>query len=314
MSSVILDTAFQQGFLYVIAVFGVVISFRMMNFPDLTADGSFTLGGAVMATLLVNGYPIIVATCLTMVAGFVAGMVTAILNRKLGISKILSGILVMLILYSINLRIMGKANVSLLRTNTFFTAFETGNNVGVIVVLTITTIILLLILCYFATTRLGLFIRATGDNEFMVRSQGVNTDYTYLVGIGMSNSLIALSGGMVAQSQGFADVSMGIGLIITALAALIIGESVVGIWLYFKNKFIISRNQDGLIHKLPWDIYNELISATIGSVIYFFIIAICLQLGLAPTDLKLATGFMVIIGIAIRFKQTISETYQKSRL
>lgn len=315
MSSIIFDTAFQQGFLYVLAVFGIVISFRLMNFPDLTVDGSFTLGGAVLAVLLSNGHSIIFSIIIAVVAGFFAGATTAILNRKLGISKILSGILVMLILYSINLRIMGKANISLLRTDTLFTPFESLDNVILLLFLFGIAAIVLIGLLYLSVTKLGLFIRATGDNEFMVRSQGVNTDWVFIIGIGLSNSLIAFSGAMVAQSQGFADVSMGIGMIITALAALIIGESFVSVIQSIKRKLIkqsltIKENNS----RLPWDTFNGFFAAILGSFLYFLIIAICLQLGLAPTDLKLATGILVIIGIALRFKKTTSETYQKAKL
>lgn len=315
MSSIIFDTAFQQGFLYVLAVFGIVISFRLMNFPDLTVDGSFTLGGAVLAVMLSNGHSIVFSIIIAVMAGFLAGATTAILNRKLGISKILSGILVMLILYSINLRIMGKANISLLRIDTLFTPFESLDKVILLLFLFGIAVIVLIGLLYLSITKLGLFIRATGDNEFMVRSQGVNTDWVFIIGIGSSNALIAFSGAMVAQSQGFADVSMGIGMIITALAALIIGESFVSVIQSIKRKFIkqsmtIKENNSCF----PWDTFNSFFAAILGSFLYFLIIAICLQLGLAPTDLKLATGILVIIGIALRFKKTTSETYQKAKL
>lgn len=315
MSSVIFDTAFQQGFLYVLAIFGIVISFRMMNFPDLTVDGSFTLGAAVLAVLLSNGYSILISIIAAVISGFIAGMATALLNRKLGISKILSGILIMLILYSINLRIMGKANISLLRIDTIFTPFESLNNSLLLLFLFGIAAIVLFALLYFSITKLGLFIRATGDNEFMVRSQGVNTDWVFIIGIGLSNALIAFSGAMVAQSQGFADVSMGIGMIITALAALIIGESFVSVFQSLRRK-IFKRKENQIKNKtnLPWDTINEFLAALLGAFLYFLIIAICLQLGLAPTDLKLATGILVIIGIALRFKKTTSETYQKAKL
>ena len=315
MSSVIFDTAFQQGFLYVLAVFGIVISFRMMNFPDLTVDGSFTLGAAVMAVLLSNGYSILFSIIAAIISGFLAGMATALLNRKLGISKILSGILIMLILYSINLRIMGKANISLLRIDTFFTPFESFDNVVLLLFLFSIAAIVLVLLLYFSITKLGLFIRATGDNEFMVRSQGVNTDWVFIIGIGLSNALIAFSGALVAQNQGFADVSMGIGMIITALAALIIGESFVSVFQSLKRRIFKRKdNQRKKNTNLPWDTFNEFLAALLGAFLYFLIIAICLQLGLAPTDLKLATGILVIIGIALRFKKTTSETYQKAKL
>ncbi len=313
MSSVIFDTAFQQGFLYVLAVFGIVISFRMMNFPDLTVDGSFTLGAAVLAVLLSNGYSILISIITAVISGFVAGMATALLNRKLGISKILSGILIMLILYSINLRIMGKANISLLRIDTIFTPFETLNSSILLFFLFGIAAIVLFALLYFSITKLGLFIRATGDNEFMVRSQGINTDWVFILGIGTSNALIAFSGAMVAQSQGFADVSMGVGMIITALAALIIGESFLSVLQSLKRKVFKKKEEVSKSH-LPWDTFNLFIAAFLGAFLYFLIIAISLQLGLAPTDLKLATGILVIIGIALRFKKTTSETHLKAKL
>jgi len=311
----VFETAFQQGFVYVMVVFGLVISFRMMSFPDLTVDGSFTLGGAVLAVLLSNGYSIIFSIASAIISGFIAGVATAFLNRKLGISKILSGILIMLILYSINLRIMGKANISLLRTNTLFTPFDSSDDGALILFLFGIAVSLLFLLLYLSITKLGLFIRATGDNEFMVRSQGVNTDWVFIIGIGLSNALIAFSGALVAQNQGFADVSMGIGMIITGLAALIIGESFVSFILLFYSKIgrksaVIGDNKAGL----PWNTFNEFFAAMLGSILYFLIIAICLQIGLAPTDLKLATGILVVIGIALRFKKTASETYQKAKL
>jgi len=314
MSSVIFDTALQQGLLYAIAVFGVVITFRLMNFPDLTVDGSFTLGAAVLATLLSSGYSIKISIITSIFAGFLAGITTAVLTRKLGISKILSGILVMLILYSINLRIMGKANISLLRIDTLFTPFENlSHTIFMLFIFGFTAIILLLLL-YTSITKFGLFLRATGDNEFMVRSQGVNTDWVFIIGVGLSNALIALSGGLVAQSQGFADVGMGIGMIITVLAALIIGESFIAMlqsatMILFRKPIQKLNNRN-----LPWEVFNEFFAAILGAFLYFLIIAICLQLGLAPTDLKLATGALVIIGISLRFKKTTSETYQKSKL
>ena len=315
MGEVIFDTAFQQSLLYVIAVFGIVISFRMMNFPDLTVDGSFTLGGATLSVLLTSGHSIFFSTLVSLLAGFAAGVATALLNRKLGISKILSGILIMLILYSVNLRIMSKANISLLRINTIFTYFENMSNSILYLFLFGMALIIFFSLCYFSITRLGLFIRATGDNEFMVRSQGVNTDFVYVLGIGFAKALIALSGGLVAQSQGFADVNMGVGLIITALAALIIGESFVSAFQSLKQKYFPIANGQKLNKvQLPWDTFNEFLAALIGAFFYFLIIAICLQLGLAPTDLKLATGILVIIGIALRFKKITSETYQKNKL
>lgn len=316
----ILDTACQQGFLYALAVFGIVISFRVMNFPDLTVDGSFTLGGAVLATMLVGGYSPLMGLVVATAAGFIAGGATVFLNRKLGISKILSGILIMLMLYSVNLRIMGRANISLLRVPTLFTFLDErgpGNPLRIVFFFGIALTVLLAI-CYLFVTRLGLFMRATGDNEFMVRCQGVNTNWLYLIGIGLANALVALSGALVVQNQGFADVNMGAGMIITALAALIIGESFVSgagalRRLVLRRKRSTTRRASTW-QLLPWETFGGLFAALVGAFLYFLIIAICLRLGLAPTDLRLATGVLVILGIALRLKGPLVETYARGKL
>ncbi|MBF0554254.1 MAG: ABC transporter permease [Nitrospirae bacterium] len=313
----LLDISLQQCFLYSIAVYGVVVSFRMMNFPDLTVDGSFTLGGAVLSSMITSNYPPLIALPVVAAAGFAAGSATVFLNRKLGISKILSGILIMMVLYSINLRIMGKANISLLRLTTLFSAYDTDDALKVLIFCGI-SVFFLICLAYLSMTRLGLFIRATGDNEFMVQTQGVNTDWLFYIGIGMANALVALSGAFVVQNQGFADVNMGIGLIITALAALIIGESFTAALVSIK-KFIFSKKTIDIfsntkISLLPWSTISELFSALTGAFLYFLIISICLRLGLAPTDLKLATGILVILGISVRLRGPMVETYVRGRL
>ena len=217
----------------------------------------------------------------------------------------------MLILYSVNLRIMGKANISLLRINSIFSPFEKLDNSIMQLFLLGIAIIFLVALCYFSMTKIGLFIRATGDNEFMLRSQGVNTDWVYILGIGLANALVAFAGGMVAQSQGFADVNMGIGLIITVLAALIIGESILSLIINISRKVLKTKTRRHF--NLPWPIFGGFFAALIGSFLYFLIIAICLQLGLPPTDLKLATGVLVIIGISLQFSKVQADTYLKGK-
>lgn len=321
MISGVLDSACQQGFLYAIAVFGVVLTLRIMNWPDLTVDGSFTLGGAVVATMLTTGHGVWAAMFLATAAGFAAGTATFLLNRKLGISKILSGILIMLVLYSINLRIMGRANISLLRINTLFSGFDDrgqGDPLRLAVFVTIAAIFFVG-LCYFAITRLGLFLRATGDNEFMVQGLGINVNWLYLLGLGLSNALVAISGALVAQNQGFADISMGTGLIITGIAALIIGESLLAGVASLRRLAGKASHQDNndvpqCVRLLPWKTFGELAAAAVGAFAYFFIIAICLRLGLAPTDLRLATGVLVIIGIGLQLRGPMVETYARGRL
>lgn len=305
----IFETALQQGLLYSIAVFGIVISFRMMNYPDMTVDGSFTLGASVLSILISSGESVAFAMIVASLSGFIAGVITASLNRVLGISKILSSILVMLMLYSINLRIMGKANISLLRVGTVFTPYESSGHVGLVIILIVALIFLLLL--YFSLTKIGLFIRATGDNEFMVRAQGVNTSFVYAFGIGLANMLVAFTGCLVAQNQGFSDISMGIGLIITLLASLIIGESATSLLVGFFRK-ILNLNFS-IYPYLPWDVFSLFISAVIGSFIYFLIISICLKFGLPPTDMRLATGVLVIIGLSLQIKKSQTATYLKEK-
>jgi len=314
----IFDTACQQGFLYALAAYGIVIAFRVMNFPDLTVDGSFTLGGAVFASLLVSGYSPWVGMGAAAIAGFVAGNATVLLNRKLGISKILSGILIMLILYSINLRIMGRANISLLNAQTLLggpEGFGLGS-AGLVAMLFLIAVGTMLLLDVLFSTHFGLFLRATGDNEFMVRRLGVNTDWPFLIGIGLGNLLVAVSGALVAQSQGFTDINMGVGLIVIGLAAIIIGEAVTTALASLRKRF--ARGEESKVVRgiwlLPWETFTEISAALVGSFLYFLIIAVCLRLGLAPTDLKLATGVLVIVGIALRFRGPTVETYQRGKL
>lgn len=317
----ILDSACQQGFLYAIAVFGVVLTLRIMNWPDLTVDGSFTLGGAVAATMLTTDHGVWTAMILAATAGFAAGTATFLLNRKLGISKILSGILIMLVLYSINLRIMGRANISLLRIDTLFSGFDNrgqGDPLRLIIFLVIASAFFVA-LCYLAITRLGLFLRATGDNEFMVQSLGVNTNGPYLIALGLSNALVAISGALVAQHQGFADIGMGTGLIITGIAALIIGESLLAVVtstcrFFSGSKRQANANIPSAGRLLPWKTFEELAAGGVGTFLYFLIVAICLRLGLAPTDLRLATGILVIAGISLQLRGPTVETYARGRL
>jgi putative ABC transport system permease protein len=167
-------------------------------------------------------------------------------------------------------------------------------------------------------TRIGLFLRATGDNEFMVQGLGVNTNFLFVIGLGLSNGLVALSGAFVAQSQGFADVSMGTGLIITGIAALILGEGLISAFASIRKMVLSKRadvrgNPSGL-HLLPWSSFGELVAAAVGSFVYFLIVAICLRIGLAPTDLKLATGVLVILAVALQLRHTGAETYARGRL
>jgi putative ABC transport system permease protein len=270
----------EQGFAYGLVALGIVITFRILSFPDLTVDGSFPLGAAVVARFIVEGVPPAYGILLAIVAGFVAGCCTGVLYTKLKINSLLAGILMMTVLYSVNLRIMGKSNIQLLTVSTFLTPIENlpvNRFIPIIAFFFVVSFGVKILTDLFMHTQLGFAMRATGDNEQMIRALGVNTDNTTILGLGISNAFVALSGALVAQDQGFADVGMGIGMIVAGLASIIIGEALVG-------KHTVQRMT---------------MAALIGSFLYKEIISIGLRLGLAPTDLKLATGIMVILALGI---------------
>jgi putative tryptophan/tyrosine transport system permease protein len=270
----------EHGLAYGLVALGIVITFRILSFPDLTVDGSFPLGAAVVARLIVEGVPPAYGIFLAIVAGFVAGCCTGVLYTKLKINSLLAGILMMTVLYSFNLRIMGKSNIQLLTVDTFLTPLENlpvNRFIPIIAFFFVVSFGVKILTDLFMHTQLGFAMRATGDNEQMIRALGVNTDNTTILGLGISNAFVALSGALVAQDQGFADVGMGIGMIVAGLASIIIGEALMG-------KHTVQRMT---------------LAALIGSILYKEIISIGLRLGLAPTDLKLATGIMVILALGI---------------
>ena len=244
--------AFAQGLLWAVMAIGVYITYRILDIADLTAEGCFTLGAAVTCKLVTLGWDPFTSTIVSFLAGLLAGLVTGLLHTKLKIPALLSGILTMTALWSVNLRVMGQSNIPLLKQ---------------------TTIISLL----FFNTELGFSLRATGDNKNMIRAQGVNTDNTLIFGIMLGNGLIAVSSSLVAQFNGFADISMGTGTIVIGLASVIIGEVVFG-----------HRN---LLHSL--------IAVALGSILYRIIIALVLWLGLSSNDLKLISS--VLLAIALCF-------------
>lgn len=276
----VIPISFEQGLAYALVALGIVITFRILAFPDLTVDGSFALGAAVAARLIVEGVPPVYGILSAIICGFAAGACTGILNTKLKINSLLAGILMMTILYSVNLRIMGRSNIQLLTVNTLLTPLEAlhvNRFIPIITFFFVTTFSIKYLTDLFFHTQIGFAMRATGDNEQMIRTLGVNTDGMTILGLGISNALIALCGALVAQDQGFADVGMGIGMIVSGLASIIIGEALVG-------KRTVSRMS---------------LAAIVGSVVYKLIISIGLRLGLAPTDLKMATGVMVILALGI---------------
>jgi len=278
-----LSISLYEGLVFGLLTVGFYLTFRVLSFPDLSIEGTFPLGGAVASTLIVNGFNPFLATLTAILAGFCAGIVTALFNTRLRITALLSGVLMMVGLYSVNLRIMGGANVPMLRD---ITCFDLVGQVlslrGIplaIVFSAAVSIICFAALNWFLRTEIGLALRASGDNEQMVRGLGSDTNKNILLGCGISNGLIALTGSLVAQNQGFCDVGMGIGIIVTALAAVIIGEAL------FRPKGITSL----------------LIACFGGSFAYRLFITIALRLGMAPGDLKMITALLVLIALAVPY-------------
>ena len=293
MVSILIHAA-EQGLLYGIAALGVFITYRILNFPDLTVDGSFVTGAAIASSLLVtHGFDPFLVLLIAFAAGAVAGVITGLLNTRLGITDLLAGVLSMIMLYSINLRIMGRPNISLLRANTAIRlvdrALHSFGNVSVLVFVAFVTIAVMLILVLFFKTEIGLVLRATGDNERMVIAQGVNTKRMKVAGLALSNGLVALSGALVAQYSGFADVGMGIGTIVTGLAAVIIGGSL-----------IRSR-------KVLWMTTSVLIGSLIYRTAVMFALRYGYVIGFQASDLKLVTSIIVIIALVVpAFRERMS--------
>ena len=272
-----------QGVLWGIMTLGVYITFKVLNYADLSVDGTFATGGAVTAVLITNGMNPFLSLIFAILAGCLAGTATGLFTTKLEIPPILAGILTMIAMYSVNIRIMGdKSNLPLLGKNTVFSIavdmFGLSKAQTVMIVGWIFALIIIFILYLFFGTEIGSLIRATGNNEYMVRAQGGNTKHMVVLGVLVSNGMVSLSGALVAQSQGYADVGMGIGTIVIGLASIIIGEVIFGTRFSFLYK---------------------LVSVVIGSVIYRVIIAVVLQLGMKSTDLKLLTAIMVAFALSI---------------
>jgi len=296
----LLIATFTIGLILALLSIGVFISFRIFAFPDITADGSITLGASVAATLLVRGMPPALASLAAFLAGAVAGACTGTLHTRFKINSLLSGILVMTALYSVNLHVMGKSNVPLLTQTTLVTQSEqigtkllrgatalnvagwdvTVRDVSVLGAIGLAVLLTGSLLYWFLRTDLGMAMRATGDNVQMIRALGVNDANMIVFGLGLSNGFVALSGALLAQYQGFADVGMGIGMVVWGLASVIIGEALVG------------GSQLGL----------TIIGAVMGSVLFRLLVAVALRWGLSPNDLKLITAVFVFCAlIAPRF-------------
>jgi putative ABC transport system permease protein len=289
--------ALTLGLILAMLALGVYVSFRIFNIPDMTAEGSVTLGAAVAASMMVSGYNAVLSTAVAVVAGTAAGAVTGLLATKCKINPLLSGILVMTGLYSVNLHVMGKSNVPLLEVKTLATFAEdfgakifgsTGDlnvagwavsmrDASTLVSVLLFVIAICVLLYFFFRTDLGTAMRATGDNPQMICALGVSVDGATIFGLALSNGLIALCGALIAQYQGFADVQMGVGMVVLGIASVIIGEALVG------------TRAVGL-----------LITGTVmGSVLFRLLVAIALRWGLSPNDLKLITAVFVFAALVM---------------
>lgn len=307
--------AVESGVIYAIMALGVYLTFRVLDFPDLTVDGSFVTGASVAALSIVNGVPPILATLLALLAGFIAGCITGLLHTKGKVNALLSGILMMTALYSINLRILGQPTLSMLNETTAFnqldslwsmTGIDTALNGllsllgldrfpstwGIVIVMLLVTIVIKLATDFYLKTEIGLALRAIGDNKRMIRSLSANTDNLTIVGVGISNGLVALSGALIGQLGGFADVNMGIGMIVIGLASVIIGEALFG-----------TRT-----------IARATLAVIGGAIIYRIIVTLALRVDFLETgDMKLITAIIVIFAlVGPRFIQIRKE--KKRRL
>ncbi|MGE4504973.1 MAG: ABC transporter permease [Desulfovibrionaceae bacterium] len=276
--------ALEQGFAFGLMVLGVYITFRVLDFPDLTVDGSLPLGASISAVAITSGHSPALSLLYAAGAGFLAGVVTGVLNTKLKILHLLASILTMISLYSINLRIMGRPNMSLLGEATLVQDFQhllgIPSHLSTPLLFALLCAVAVGVLAWFLHTEIGMTVLATGDNPRMITSQGVNTETVIIFGVGLSNALVALSGALIAQNQGSADVNMGVGTIVAGLASVIVGETVFG-----------CRT-----------IVRALVAAVLGSVVYRLAIALALSLDLGgfhvtPSDLKLITAVLVVLAL-----------------
>lgn len=284
--------AIAQGLIWGIMAIGVYITYKILDIADLTVDGSLCTGGAVCVILTINGAPVWLAFAMAFVSGLLAGMITGLLHTKFGIPAILAGILTQLALYSVNLHIMGwgtdngsKSNLpistdkySLLLSARYVREWTARNP---LLVLVIFVAVIIAVLYWFFGTELGASLRATGANGNMARAQGINTNTAKVLGLMISNGLVTLSGALLAEYQGFADVNMGRGAIVIGLAAVIIGEVVFG--------------------KIFYNFSLKLLACTIGAVIYYIVIQFVLRLGLSTDDLKLLSALVVALFLAVPY-------------
>ncbi|WP_324824367.1 ABC transporter permease [Sinanaerobacter sp. ZZT-01] len=275
--------SFELGLIYAVLALGVFLSFRTLNTPDLTVDGSIVTGAAASAILCSTGYSPLVALLASFLLAALAGAATALLNIKLKIEPLLAGILVMLALYSLNLRLMGgKSNIALTQSPTLYKNFHmmVQNDYSSLLLGIIILVLVTIVLYFFLNTRIGFALRATGDNEYMVRASGVNSNLMKLLGLSLSNGFVGLAGGLLAQYQSYSDVSMGVGMVVIGLASVIVGETI----FEFFTKSI--------------PLLIRLLAVSVGAILYRLALAFALSCGMPATDLKLISAVIVAIALS----------------
>ena len=280
-----------QGIIWGIMALGIFITFRLLDFADLSVDGSFATGGAVTVMLIIGGYSPWVALVVALLAGILAGICTGLLHTKLGIPAILAGILTQFALYSINLRIMGMAANKSANPNVYDLIISMRNIPMAIVIGAVFAVAIIAVLYWYFGTEQGSALRATGSNPNMSRAQGINVSTMKVLGLAISNGIVALSGGLMAQFQGFADINMGRGAIVIGLAAVIIGEVLCDAFFRKGSQF-----------------YVRLLFVLLGGVVYYLVMVVILWLKLDPNDLKLFTAILVAVFLAVPYLRSQSKS------
>ncbi len=275
-------TALLQGLCFAGIALGIYISMKIFNIPDITTDGSYALGGIVTGVMLTHGYPLSVSLIAVLAAGALAGALTGIIHTWLKINALLAGILVMTALYSVNLTIAGRSNLPLINTASVFSVFgfTTDPNLNNLILLILVVAIITGFIGYLLKTDFGIAMRATGNSETMIRALGVNTNRMKIIGLALANALTALSGFLITQLQGFADISMGIGIVIIGLGSVIIGETLI-------NWFKLTS------------VWGSLLLVLAGAVVFQMVLAVTLALGVNANLLKLVTAIIVLLIVSL---------------
>lgn len=275
-------TALLQGLCFSGIALGIYISMKIFNIPDITTDGSYALGGIVTGVMLTHAYPLYISIVVVLLAGALAGAITGIIHTKLKINALLAGILVMTALYSVNLTIAGRSNLPLIGTASVFNLFNltADPNMNTFWMLAVIVIIMVALIGYLLKTDFGIAMRATGSSETMIRALGVNTDRMKIIGLALANALTALSGFLITQLQGYADINMGIGIVIIGLGSVIIGETLIG---WFKLS----------------SVWGSLALVLAGAVVFQLVLAITLAIGVDANMLKLVTAVLVLVIVSL---------------